>query len=213
MRLSPLLSYNYQGKKHEYMEVFNGYGNLMLKVKSRNFTLVEKKQQQSPTAKAPCLVKMAVEEGSSFHTLKKALESGVGASVSIWHKGNAYFNCSRSVFDDLQLLSGDNMEIIFSLHLERIATTNTQPRCRFIIECVEREVPDAALTPQPAMKRSRKSASKKKPSTGSNVTDLTSSVEPATPNAPVLPDLGDLEAFLASIDYQTCEQSGQATVE
>ena len=65
------------------MEVFNGYCKLTLKVKSRNFALVEKKQQQSPTAKTPCLVKMTVEEGSPFHTLKKALESGIGAQV--WH--------------------------------------------------------------------------------------------------------------------------------
>ena len=43
VRLSPLLSYNYQGKTHEYMEVFNGYGKLTLKVKSRNFSLVESK--------------------------------------------------------------------------------------------------------------------------------------------------------------------------
>ena len=105
-----------------------------------------------------------------------------------------------------------SVEIIFSLHLERIAITNTQPRCRFIIECVEREVPDAALTPQPAAKRSRKSMPKKKPTTSSIVTDLTSSIEPASPNAPVLPDLGELETFLASIDYQNGEPSRSTAI-
>ena len=144
MRLSPLLTYNYQGKTHEYMEVFNGYGKLTLKVKSRNFTLVEKKQQQSPTTKAPCLVKMVVEEGSAFYTVKKALELVLGAPVSAWHEGNAYLNCSQSVFDELKLLSGNDAAIIFSLHLERIAITNWEPRCRYIIESVERE--DPALT-------------------------------------------------------------------
>ena len=139
MRLSPLLTYNYQGKTHEYMEVFSGFSKLTLKVKSRNFTLVEKKQQQSPTTKAPCLVKMVVEEGSAFYTLKKALELGIGAVVSVWHDGNAYLNCSQSVLDELKLLSGNNEEIIFFLRLERIAITNWQPRCRFIIESAERE--------------------------------------------------------------------------
>ena len=144
LRLSPLLVYNYQGKLHEYAEVFNGYGKLTLKVKSRNFTLVEKKQQQSPTAKAPYLVKMVVEEGSAFYTVKKALELDIDAVISVWYKGNAYLNCSQSVFDDLKLLSDDNADIIFSLHLERIAITNLQPRCRFIIESAKREA--SALT-------------------------------------------------------------------
>ena len=129
------------------MEVFNGFGKLTLKVKSRNFTLVDKKQQQSPTAQAPCLVKMVVEEGSPFYTVKKALELNIGAPVCAWHEGNAYLNCSQSVFDDLKLLSGDNAAIIFSLRLDRIVRTKGQPRCKFVIESVEREVPDAALSP------------------------------------------------------------------
>ena len=203
MRLSPLLTYNYQGKTHEYMEVFNGFSKLTLKVKSRNFTLVEKKQQQSPTTKAPCLVKMVVEEGSAFYTLKKALELGIGAVVSVWHDGNAYLNCSQSVLDELKLLSGNNEEIIFFLRLERIAITNWQPRCRFIIESAEREVP--ALAPQPATKRSRKNVPKKKPATNVIVTDLTSSIEPTLLCAPELPDLRDLDVFLTTNDVQTRE--------
>ena len=203
LRLSPLLTYNYQGKTHEYMEVFNGFGKLTLKVKSRNFTLVEKKQQQSPTAKAPCLVKMLVEEGSAFYTVKKALELDIGAPVCAWHEGNAYLNCSQSVFDDLKLLSDNNADIIFSLHLERIAITNWQPRCRFIIESAEREAP--ALAPPPATKRIRKNAPKKKPATNAVVTALTSTIEPTLSCASELLDWRDVDAFLTANDSQTRE--------
>ena len=142
---SPLHAYSYQEKRHEYVEVFIGLDKLTLKVKSRNFTLM--KPQQYLITKTPYLVKMVVEEGSAFYTLKKALELDIGAPVSAWHEGNAYLNCSQSVFDDLKLLSGDNAAIIFSLRLDRIVRTNWQPRCKFVIESVEREVPDATLSP------------------------------------------------------------------
>ena len=144
-----------------------------------------------------------MEEGSAFYALKKALELDIGAPVGVWHEGNAYLNCSQSVLDDLKLLSGDNADIIFSLHLERIAITNLQPRCRFIIESAEREVP--ALAPQPATKRSRKNVPKKKPATNAIVTDLTSTIEPALLCASELPDLRDLDAILTAFESQTRE--------
>ena len=62
-------------------------------------------------------------------------------------------------------------------------------RCRFVIENVEREVPEAKLSPQPAKKRSRKNTPKKTPD---------------------LPDFGDLDTFLASSDFQNSEPSGQS---
>jgi len=190
LRLSPLLSYKFQDKTFEYMEVFNGHGRLTLKVKSNNFAFEENNRYNS-SAKAPYLVKLTVEEGSPFHVVKKVLESGIGSKVCVWYEGKAYLNCSKAIIDTLKLLSGDNVEIIFSLHLERIAMTNGLPRCRFVIENVERELPEATLSPQPPKKRSRKNTPKKTPD---------------------LPDFGDLETFLASIDSQTCEPSGQATV-
>ena len=151
------------------------------------------------------LGQMVVEEGSTFYTLKKALELGIGAVVSVWHKGNAYLNCSQSVLDELKLLSGDNEEIIFFLRLERIAITNWQPRCRFIIESVEREVPAATLTPQPTIKRRCKNVPKKKSTNNAIVTELTSSIDSALSSVPEIPDLRDLDAFLTANDVQTRE--------
>ena len=67
-------------------------------------------------------------------------------------------------------------------------------------------MPEAAISPQPAAKRSRKSAPKKKPANSSIATELSNSI------ATDLLDLGDHDTFLASIDFQNGEPGGQATI-